>query len=269
MRTLIPLIAALLLCCTAGCRRTPDGVLPPERMAQLLADYHTGEAVADIERRTYDTDSARTVLRASVLHKYGVTEQEFDSSLMWYGKHMDTYAQVYNRVVDILDNRLRDQQARSGAMDNMFGTGAPTDQFELDGDSVDVWNGLKRRTVSVGDPNYVIPFRLLSDRTWERGDIYSFAAKVSGSTGFTTFAMAVEYLDGSTDYLTMRSHGNGWKRYLLPTDTLKTPRFIYGVLGYEPQPDEIVVLDSISLFRSRRSGPVQTMYPVHRLGRHN
>ena len=45
---LIAVLAALIGCCAfVGCTKVPDDVLEKEKMAALLADIHTGEAVVD------------------------------------------------------------------------------------------------------------------------------------------------------------------------------------------------------------------------------
>ena len=45
--------AAGLLLLTCACSKVPGGVIPPERMAELLADFHTGEAVVDMNRTEF------------------------------------------------------------------------------------------------------------------------------------------------------------------------------------------------------------------------
>ena len=76
---------------------------------------------------------------------------------------------------------------------------------------------------------------------------------MSGASDAVAFSVAVEYMDGSVDYLTMRSLGSGWKEATLLTDSAKVARYVYGSISY-PQISAKrppAVLDSISLFRSR------------------
>lgn len=263
------LLLALLLTGIA-CSKVPKGVLPPEQMAQMLADFHTGEAVTEIERRTFDNESIRMVLRNSILAKHGLTPEQFDSSLMWYGRNIDLYSTVYSRVVNILDERLLDLETRAGTSDMTFGPSASGyDPFEIEGDSVDVWPQQSKLTFNPGSPAEIVQFRLLSDHTWEQGDVYTFNAKLSGSRDYFNLVLAVEYFDGSVDYLSIRSMGNGWKRYSLSTDHERKPRYIYGLVGYTPRPGEYVFLDSISLMRSRYTGNFNSLYPIHHFDRHN
>ncbi|MDE6826066.1 MAG: DUF4296 domain-containing protein, partial [Paramuribaculum sp.] len=74
-----------------GCNPAPDGVLSPDEMAEVLADIHIGESVSETERRVFNNDSIRRVLKQSILMKHGLNSETFDSSLMWYGQHIDLY----------------------------------------------------------------------------------------------------------------------------------------------------------------------------------
>ena len=52
----LPLLAAVGIAVTA-CDSTPDYVIPPKKMAQLMADVHVGEAVVENNSREYGNDS--------------------------------------------------------------------------------------------------------------------------------------------------------------------------------------------------------------------
>lgn len=261
----------LLLMMISGCSPVPKGIPEPEQMAQMLADFHTGEAVAEIERRTFDNDSMRLVLRKSILAKHNMTEEQYDSAVMWYGRNMDYYAKVYERVVSILDSRLMDIETRTGG-GMSFGVASSGSGYiedsSAEGDSVDVWQGMRSRIFSTGQPTDVMPFRMFSDAHWERGDIYTLNAKISGGGGYLTTVLAMEYTDGTTDYLSLRSIGNGHKEYSLHTDTAKVPRMIYGLLSYTAAEGETVVVDSVSLMRSRFGSKPRGIFRINRFDNH-
>ena len=120
--------AAGLLLLTCACSKVPGGVIPPERMAELLADFHTGEAVVDMNRTEFYTDSLRQLYKQSVYARHGVTPEEVDSSFSWYGRHMAEYMDVYDRTIEILDRRLIETGNRIAA----------EAALSIAGDSVDV-----------------------------------------------------------------------------------------------------------------------------------
>ncbi len=89
---------------------------------------------------------------------------------------------------------------------------------------------------SQASPVSIVPFGLSSDRYWERGDVYTLRGKMSGASDAVAFSVAVEYMDGSVDYLTMRSLGSGWKEATLLTDSAKVARYVYGSISYPRSP---------------------------------
>lgn len=63
MRKLLSIIAVALL--AVACSKTPKGIIPPEEMAQLMADIHTAEAVIELNRGEYRSDSLKQAFKQS------------------------------------------------------------------------------------------------------------------------------------------------------------------------------------------------------------
>lgn len=235
-----------------GCSSTPDGVLDKEDMATLLADIYVGESVVDNDSRTYRSDSLKRALRQSIYARNGFTVEEVDSSLKWYGRHMDKYTEVYDRTIEILEKRL---EKANIAVDNQ--TTAPT-AVALDGDSVDVWPTSRYFRIASNLPSDIIAFSLSSDRYWERGDVYSLRSKIIGGRLPAIIRLAADYYDGTTDYVSSTSAGEGWKELTLVLDSAKVASSVYGTITYPiygstsiDGPAIPVLIDSISLYRSR------------------
>ena len=66
MRKLLSIIAVALL--AVACSKTPKGIIPPEEMAQLMADIHTAEAVIELNRGEYRSDSLKQAFKLSLIH---------------------------------------------------------------------------------------------------------------------------------------------------------------------------------------------------------
>lgn len=249
---LTPIASAAVLAASmlAGCTPTPKGVVPPDDMAELLADIHTGESVVEIESRTFNSDSMRMTLKQSILAKHGVTSEQFDSSLMWYGKHIDIYSSVYEDVVKILEKRISKAEQNGDAT---YAQPSVSNENDMNfyGDSVDVWSGMRSMVFSSKSPTLTIPFSMPANQNWETGDVYTLRARLVNATSQAFLSMAVEYNDGSIDYITTRSMGNGWKTIRLFTDSVRHARSIYGHITYLPMGNEVVYLDSVTLVRKR------------------
>ena len=104
MRKLLSIIAVALL--AVACSKTPKGIIPPEEMAQLMADIHTAEAVIELNRGEYRSDSLKQAFKQSVYARHGVDAATVDSSYMWYGRNINSYLEVYDRTIEILEHRL-------------------------------------------------------------------------------------------------------------------------------------------------------------------
>lgn len=241
-------IAAMVaLAMLTGCSQRPKGVLGPEDMARLLVDIHIGESVVENNFRHYDSDSARSVLRQSIYAKHGITSQEADSSFMWYGRHMDEYIEVYDRVNEILNSKIAEAQEMAGAS-----TADLSGQtFSFEGDSVDVWSDVRYRRLSSTMPSNFISFNIPSDRNWEKGDAYELRAKIIGASGMPEAVITAEYHDGTREYVTSGLSADGWGSIKLVLDSARMPFNISGHIYYEPRDGEVAFIDSLSLTRTR------------------
>lgn len=130
MRTIVCTgIVLVVLSAVSACKRVPEHVIPPDDMAELLADRHIAEAVVDYNAQQWRTDSQRMALRDAVYARYGATQADVDTSLDWYGHHLARYMEVYDRTIEILEARVASSDTRLRADQSLT----------IAGDSVDVW----------------------------------------------------------------------------------------------------------------------------------
>lgn len=243
IHTLLGTTAIMLLSCSTR----PDYVLDPDDMAALLADIHTGEAVVENNFRHYDSDSSRSVLRQSIYAKHGVDAARVDSSMMWYGQHMDEYLEVYERTIDLLNADIAKAQEDAGSNS----TDMSNQTFAFEGDSVDVWTDIRYRRLSANMPSEFIAFSLNSDNNWEKGDAYEFKYKLLGVHGTTRATLMAEYHNGTREYVSQNIGNNGWNSIKLVLDSTRTPYNVSGFIHYQPVKGEVAYIDSISLTRTR------------------
>lgn len=238
----------------AGCSGVPDEVIQPHDMAALMADIHLGEAVAEQSRSTFRSDSVKQLFKQSIYAKHGVTADEVDSSMMWYGRHVDKYAEIYAEVEEILEGRIAEANEVASTS-----TDRPSMQaFEADGDSVDIWPLYRTTFLNPNFPTDRVAFVIKSDRFWDKGDVYCLRFKGVDTPDQFDITIAVEYNEGSVDYSSAHKRGPGWQElYLHLTDTL-TASQVYGVITYQPTESHSGLsnrpaarIDSISLVRMR------------------
>ncbi len=91
---LIGLLFAGLL---VGCR--PKGILHSWEMRAVIVDLHKTDALLQECGLQYGHTEEVNIYYAQVLEKHGVTQAEFDSSLVWYTAHPQLFDKIYPKVV--------------------------------------------------------------------------------------------------------------------------------------------------------------------------
>ena len=97
VRQFINVMIAVALLVTA-CRKVPGDIVQPEDMSQYLADIYVGESAVEMNYSEYSNDSVRQALKQAILERHHLTQQLVDTSMMWYGAHIDKYIKVYERT---------------------------------------------------------------------------------------------------------------------------------------------------------------------------
>ena len=82
----------------SGCR--PKGILHSWEMRSLLVDLHKTDALLQVHGvLNYNNQEERKLYYAQVLEQHGITQAEFDSSLVWYTAHPALFDKIYPKVL--------------------------------------------------------------------------------------------------------------------------------------------------------------------------
>ena len=96
-KTILVFTLCSLLLILSGCR--PKGILHSWELRALLYDLHRMDALLQVSGKQYESDEVRNIYYASVLEKHGVTQAQFDSSLVWYTAHPQLFDKIYPKVI--------------------------------------------------------------------------------------------------------------------------------------------------------------------------
>jgi len=102
-------VACVLLLALAGCR--PRGVLSSREMRDVLYDLHRADGALQVAGYNYSHDEELSACYKSVLDKHGITQAQFDSSLVWYTDHPQRFNKIYPKIVARLEADLAAEQA--------------------------------------------------------------------------------------------------------------------------------------------------------------
>lgn len=94
----------VLLCVVAGCR--PRSVLSNREMRDLLYDLHRTDGVIQILGYNYGHNQEVAAYYKSVLDEHGVTQSQFDSSLIWFTDNPQIFNKIYPKVIERLQDDL-------------------------------------------------------------------------------------------------------------------------------------------------------------------
>ena len=81
----------------SACR--PKGILTSHQMRSVLYDLHRAEAVLQVAGYNFGHDEALAKYYQSVLDEHGITQAQFDSSLVWYTDHPQIFNKIYPKIV--------------------------------------------------------------------------------------------------------------------------------------------------------------------------
>lgn len=91
----------VLLCIVVGCR--PHGVLSNREMRNVLYDLHRADGAIQVAGYNYSHDQEVVGYYKNVLDRHGITQEQFDSSLVWYTDNPQIFNKIYPKVIERLE----------------------------------------------------------------------------------------------------------------------------------------------------------------------
>ena len=88
-----------LLVTFSSCVMRPDNVLSKRKMADVLYDLHRTDGIIVVKGYQFNHDAEQVALYQYTLDKHGVTQAQFDSSLVWYTDNPKRFNKIYPVVL--------------------------------------------------------------------------------------------------------------------------------------------------------------------------
>lgn len=240
---LIYTIIAIVLILTS-CRSQPDYVIDEDCMVDLLVDIHKTEAVITLNYTSYPTDEKKRALREAVYMRHNTNKAEFDTSLVWYGNHLDVYMDVYDRVIERLKQEDEEIKRLIAEEDAQILT--------MDGDTVDIW---KQEHWYVFNPNKgenILAFNIDKDENFKRLDHFTLRFHTINipQTGNPSVVYLAARHNNQLIHYNHATLKEGWNTIKVQSDSLHNIDELYGYIAMPPRKDgHIMYVDSIELIR--------------------
>ena len=246
-----------------GCQtKKPKNIIPESTMEDLLYDYHIAKALGD--GLPYNENYKRTLYVEDVFRKYGTTEADFDSSMVWYTRNTQVLSTIYEKINTRFKKEVDDVKRLIAIRDNK-----PI--MSESGDSIDVWFLEKMYRITGRPLNNRISFNLPSDTNFYNRDTllwqinYNFLGQEQeiDSARAAIMAMHIIYDNDSIISTIKKILRSGMDTIRLQSDTLGRIKEIKGFVYYNSSDDFVKPLwiDSISLMRYHSNDTLFTNKP--------
>lgn len=232
--------ALLLPACESG---VPSRFIQPSELEDILYDYHLAQSMAEMDGDSLNYKRYSYV--QAVFDKYGITEADFDSTMVWYSSHATYLQAVYKR----LDERYSAHVTALGASTGEHDVYA---HLDAQGDTANIWQGYTFRVLRPRFTEDRMLFTMPADTTFRRGDSFlwrfesRYVSRGQQNEGYAGFY--VTYDNDSTAGVTRRVYSNGQMQLRLEGDTAHAIREIGGFVYYkslekEQEPRFLVLRD--------------------------
>lgn len=232
MRLLMLAPLAVSLAMLPACSKRPPEVLDEDEMSDLLADMQIAESYSVVTAGGNNSLNAREELGLRVLAAHNVTQARLDSSMAWYGRNLDTYSKLYEKVDKKLDAKRRKYVGNGNAEEDMKDNMWPYHYFAM----------ISPLATSDGFSFAITP------EAMEKGDRVEWKMHLSPASS-CVITLGVMYSDGMLGYVSRTFNNDMSPKITLQTDSSRTVGEIYGYMRMTPPPTTPVMADSLRLTR--------------------
>jgi len=156
------LVAGIMI--LSACKPTvPSKYLQPDEMEDLMYDYFVSRGIVDTRHGM--TDYQNRYNFEAVLRKHGLTQAEFDSSLVYYYNNIEQMNVIFTNI----QKRLSEEALQLGA------SAGEVERFTIQstsGDTTDVWEGHRQMLLMPVPPYHVVQFSQKADTSFHAGDSF-------------------------------------------------------------------------------------------------
>jgi hypothetical protein len=240
-----------------GCRPSvPSDYIQPETMEDVLYDYHLAQAMAmnpTIDEK--NTSFNEELYRKAVFKKYGITEAEFDSSMVYYMRHTEQLHGIYEKLA----KRFSDDALELGADESEVNK---YNVLTNKGDTANIWAGNKSVVLTPQAPFNRLTFDIEADTTFHKGDrfLFNFSAMFLFQDGIKdgVAAIAVKYNNDSVVSQVIHVTSNDKYQINLYTDDSHTIKEINGFIfvgrgGASLTTLKLMFVDNIQIIRFHKN----------------
>lgn len=222
------LVLAMLMMLVSSCIKRPEGVLSDKKMAPVIADLELTEAYIQTQRGSVNEEEQRATIER-IIESHGLTREQFDTTMAWYGRNVDSYSELCTLVEKELSQRKKKL--------------AGSKSLEIE--TSDLWPYPRVSTLSRLSSTDAFVFSLPTVDV-QSGQRIEFKMRTNMSIDATAM-LGVEYDNGVKGYFTRTVSNARRVNLTFQTDTAKKVKRIFGNVLLKENAVMPIWIDSIYL----------------------
>lgn len=245
------LIACLALMTSCG-KEIPSDIIQPETMEQILYDYHLSMSMTQSGK-----NAEKEAQKNYIFQKHQVTEELFDSSMVWYTRESQELMAIYEH----LDKRFKREYSHIERL--LESREEANTRTSASGDTVNVWRKGDIHWFNTAPLNKLLAFEINADTTFHERDAFLWNVDYHFfKEGKILMGMNVVYDNDSVLGMTKLVENSGPQSIYLHTDSAFKIKALNGfiqvaddTLANEPK----VLAHHISLTRYHMPEPADSL----------
>lgn len=219
------LVLGLLI--AGACSKRPSNVLSEDKMVKLMVDMEIAESYASQQSSSNDY---RIELGRQVLAKHGVSEETLDTTLAWYGRNMDEYSALFEKI----DKEILKRKKKYS--DN---------PVETQSSLANLWPYSTHQIISPLANSEVMNFSI-SNPNIPKGNIVELSFLMANGSNVKG-TIGVEYTDGTGEAVVNNNSGKNKFLIDIQSDTAKTVSRLYGFVQFKEKDRHPIFIDSLAI----------------------
>lgn len=241
-------ISTCILSFFVACDDDEVEILSKGKMEDVLYDYHLAQGMMNMN------DPKSGELIDAVFDKHGITEAEFDSSLVYYNRHAKDLSEIYDNLLARFEEDIKDNKAQSGSSERMASAAKSADNP----DTTDIWSGAALTCLRPTPALNKFLFTFKADTSFYNGDRFILHASLDyihsnrdERENSVVLSLSIRYKDGKTVADTRTSYSSGSQQLLINGDEKKAIEQVSGFFYYQCEQSvrSLVFIHDISLVR--------------------
>lgn len=136
----------------------PRKYIQPGKMEKILYDYHLLDAYTQMGARQDGVMFLAS--HDAILKKHGVTQAEFDSSMVYYYRYTERLHKIYENIA----KRFSEESKSLGGNVNDYAA------LSAKGDTANIWQGNRSEILLPKPPHNKLSFAIKADTSFHQGD---------------------------------------------------------------------------------------------------